>query len=155
MMTGNDTSPQPENIRLIRGDSRFEAKIIGHNSYADWYGWVPSPADDSIIPSIWNRSFCIEPRYDNSFILNRSETNDTFVRDQDHSAGLYEQQWNKAIEYSRNGQIDFILIYSWNEYHERSQIEPCFDSTSAFANQSHFLFDRTRKNIDILRGRAS
>ena len=152
MMTGNDTNPKPENIQSIRRDSRFEARIIGHNSYADWYGWVPSPANDSIIPSVWNRSCCIEPRYDNSFILNRSETNDTFVRDQDYTGRLYEQQWSKAIEYSRNGQIDFMLIYSWNEYHERSQIEPCIDRTSSYINQTYFLLDMTRKNIDILRG---
>jgi len=154
-MTGTVNHPQPQNIVEIRNDSRFEARIIGHNDYVDWYAWTPSPVNDGVVPLAWNRSCCIEPRYDNSFILNRSETNDTSVNDQDYSGRLYEQQWNKAIDYSRKGDIDFILIYSWNEYHERSQIEPCVDSTSAYANESYFLLDMTRKYVDILRGKSS
>lgn len=43
------------------------------------------------------------------------------------SQGLYQEQWNYVL--SRSSDVKLVLIYSWNEYHERTAIEPHYDYT--------------------------
>ena len=121
-MTGTLENPKPENINEIRNDSRFESRIVGHNDYVDWWFAIPCTANNSTIPPLSKRDgmICVEPRYDDQF-LGRDE-NSTF--DGNLTEGLYDKQWNEAIRLADEGKVSYVTIYSWNEYHERSQIEP-------------------------------
>jgi len=117
-MTGNKTMQD-----AIHNDSRFSSKIVGHNDYVDWYAWRPCSVDregyPDVLPRLSKDGFtCIEPRYDDSHIGR------TYTFDENYSDGLYDRQWNKALEYREEGNLSIVAVYSWNEYHERSQIEP-------------------------------
>jgi hypothetical protein len=110
-----------ESRQRIENDSRFTARIIGHHDYVDWYAWRPCSVDDEnhpiTLPKLSKDGFtCIEPRYDDSHIGRSS----TF--DDDYSEDMYDRQWTWALKQGSN--LSIIAIYSWNEYHERSQIEP-------------------------------
>ena len=117
----SDMTSTSESRQRIGNDSRFAARIIGHHDYVDWYAWRPCSVDDEdypiTLPKLSKDGFtCIEPRYDDSHIGRSS----TF--DDDYSEGVYDRQWTWAMKQGSN--ISIIAIYSWNEYHERSQIEP-------------------------------
>jgi len=117
----SDMTSTSESRQRIGNDSRFAARIIGHHDYVDWYAWRPCSVDDEdyplTLPKLSKDGFtCIEPRYDDSHIGRSS----TF--DDDYSEGVYDRQWTWALKQGSN--LSIIAIYSWNEYHERSQIEP-------------------------------
>jgi len=117
----SDVTNTSESRQRIGNDSRFSARIIGHHDYVDWYAWRPCSVDDEdypiTLPKLSKDGFtCIEPRYDDSHIGRSS----TF--DDDYSEGVYDRQWTWALKQGSN--LSIIAIYSWNEYHERSQIEP-------------------------------
>jgi hypothetical protein len=115
--TGTSENPKRENTETMRNDSRFEARIVGHSNYTDWYAWRPCSVDHSVLPKLSKGNFtCIEPTYDDSHI----GRNNTF--DENYSEDLYDRQWYWAL--MQEGGIGIVAIYSWNEYHERSQIEP-------------------------------
>jgi hypothetical protein len=112
-----------ENRTAIRSVSGFSARIIGQSNYVDWYAWRPCSTDGEDYPSVFPKLSedgftCIEPRYDDSHIGGHS----TF--DEDYTEGLYDEQWRTAQEYRDQGNLSIVAIYSWNEYHERSEIEP-------------------------------
>ena len=117
----SDMTNTSESRQRIGNDSRFAARIIGHHDYVDWYAWRPCSVDEEdypiTLPKLSKDGFtCIEPRYDDSHIGRSS----TF--DDDYSEGVYDRQWTWALKQGSN--LSIIAIYSWNEYHERSQIEP-------------------------------
>jgi hypothetical protein len=119
-MTGPNGQPNNTNIQQILNDSRFEARIIGHDDYVNWTAWrpnsLPGQNNSNVLPVLSVDGFtCIEPRYDDTHI------NGTNAIDPNYSLGMYDNQWNWAIS---NSGVKIIAIYSWNEYHERSQIEP-------------------------------
>ena len=71
----------------------------------------------------------ITPRID-SYYNNRSGYQEGYLRfDPTLQLGLYQAEWSFVI--SHRSQVKLVLIYSWNEYHERSAIEPHYDGTSA------------------------
>jgi hypothetical protein len=117
----SDMTNTSESRQRIGNDSRFTARIIGHHDYVDWYAWRPCSVDDEdyplTLPKLSKDGFtCIEPRYDDSHI-GRSSTFDA-----DYSEGVYDRQWTWALK--QGSHLGIIAVYSWNEYHERSQIEP-------------------------------
>ena len=112
-----------ENRTAIYSVTGFSARIVGQSDYVDWYAWRPCNGDNegypNIFPKLSKDDFtCIEPRYDDSHIGG----NNTF--DENYTDGLYDQQWRTAQEYMDQGNLSIVAIYSWNEYHERSEIEP-------------------------------
>ena len=134
-MTGG-TNPQgfPSggdfNRMKIQSDARFESRILGHNPYVDWYFITPCSVDNSPEPVLSKDGFIsIEPRYDDQFL--GREKNSTF--DETYKEGLYDQQWSKAVSLTREGRVKLIAIYSWNEYHERSQVEPHYNTDKSCA----------------------
>jgi len=114
-MTG--TKAQRE---AMYSDSRFRARIVGHKDYVDWWFAIPCSVNNSTIPPLSRRDgmICVEPRYDNYYINGSSRF------DPNYTEGLYDKQWNEAIRLAREGKVNSVTIYSWNEYHERSQVEP-------------------------------
>jgi len=127
----SDMTNTSESRNKIGSDSRFTSRIIGHHDYVDWYAWRPCSVDAEdypiTLPKLSKDGFtCIEPRYDDSHI----GRNSTF--DGNYSEGLYDRQWTWALR--QGGNVSIIAIYSWNEYHERSEIEPHItDGTSVLS----------------------
>lgn len=138
------------NIPKIYSDARFESRILGHNDYVDWYFVTPCSVDDSSVPKLCVDGFiAVEPRYDDQYL--GRDTNSTFDERVEY---LYWLQWNKVLQYKRENKVNFVVIYSWNEYHERSQIEPCNDATSIHADNPYFLLNRTKEYIERLKATA-
>jgi len=118
-MTGTVDKPRPDRVAQIHNDSLFEDRIIGHNNYVDWCAWTPSTVNSSRIPVLRDGFTVVEPRFDYSHI------NSTFESyDPNYSEGLYEEQWSQVANWTKTQDVRYAAIYSWNEYHERSQIEP-------------------------------
>ena len=62
---------------------------------------------------------------------------------------LYDQQWQKALDCNIQNAIDLITITSWNEFPERTAIEPHHDATAS--NQDpYFLYNKTMNYISQL-----
>lgn len=131
---------------VIHSDSRFAARIVGHSSYVDWWFAYPCSVDSRELPPVSSRDgvFCVEPRYDDQFL--GRDKNSTF--DENLTEGLYDKQWEEAVRLAREGEVNYVTIYSWNEYHERSQIEPHIDRNG---NDVTSLFFRTKNYIDWIK----
>jgi hypothetical protein len=83
------------------------------------YNYAPQVSFDGMVGII--------PRYDDYYQPSRSSS---YMRyDYNYSQGLYAAQWNYLIQRPNVAQL--VLIYGWNEYHERSQLEPHYDRTAA------------------------
>jgi len=130
---------------------RFQTRIVGHSPYVDWWFAIPCTVNNSTIPPLSKKDgmICVEPRYDDQFIY-RTE-NSTF--DPSLSEGLYAKQWNEALRLARESKVNLVIIYSWNEYHERSQIEPCNDSTSYQPENTTLNLEKTRYFISQIKSK--
>lgn len=145
------TTDNPVHRAQIVSDNRVEARLFGHRSdYFEWYGWIPcSVNSSSTIPVNQMDGFtCIEPRYDDTSIGRTS------AFDQSLNGNLYDTEWKEAIEGTTDGAVKIVAIYSWNEYHERSFIEPAYDHTTGksstyLLNKTHYYINEI-KNLTII-----
>lgn len=125
----------------VPGDDGFTSIIVGHQNYVDWIYWgTPN--------KIVNKTINVMPRYDDSRVRSPNQTIDPRYQE-----GVYDTQWLKALNYACEGKVDIIMITSFNEFHERTQVEPCFDNTS-YTTNPFLIFDKTRKYIQMLRDRC-
>lgn len=128
----------------IPKDERFNALIVGQMDYAQW---VYTDVNPYVAPShtpLTNQT-SVTPRFDDS----RFRTPPCVV-DANLTQGVYDREWNNAIQLWKEGKIGTILITSWNEYVERTAIEPHYDATAK--NQDpYFLFNKTKYYIDQIR----
>lgn len=120
-------------------DSRFTLRLIGCQSNDDWEYQVPDPSL-SAQPVCRDGEISVSPRYDAN----------GWYEDVNYTQGLYDQQWIKAINEAKQGKVDIITIISWNEFAERTQIEPAWDTTSAFKDNPFYLFNKTENYIKSL-----
>jgi hypothetical protein len=78
----------------------------------------------------------IVPRIDSYY--NAGQQGGSYLRfDPTLASGLYSEQWSYVI--THRSQVQLVLIYSWNEYHERSEIEPHTDYTNTTVGPSYLL----------------
>jgi len=138
------------NINEILTDGRFIVRIVGHRHYVDWLYWrIPecawSDETDSALGT--DGHITVIPRYDDDHF--RSEYPPVY--DSNYTDGLYDNQWNTAIKLAREGKVNIVTITSWNEYAERTMIEPTNDTTSAYSDP-YWLFKNTKEYINILKG---
>jgi hypothetical protein len=107
------------NRTAIRSVTGFSARIIGHSNYVDWWAWPLAGHDEAPEPKLSKDGYIgILPRYDDTHLPNRTNT----IYDVNYTEGLYDMQWNEVL--SNVSKVNYVGIYSWNECHERSQIEP-------------------------------
>jgi hypothetical protein len=67
------------------------------------------------------------PRIDSYF--DRGYEGGSYLRfDSNLSQGLYQEQWSYVL--NNTPEVKLVLVYSWNEYHERTAIEPHQDLTA-------------------------
>jgi len=139
------TNPEANRVKIKGGDN-FTSRIIGDMSYVDWYWWFPNngrPDQKTPLRSdVDGGQTTIEPRYDDSRLGNGRNTKN----DPDFSEGEYQKQWDVAKAWIEAGKCKIVLIGTWNDYTERTQVEPCFDATS-FTPYPFYLLDITRANI--------
>jgi len=128
-------------------DPRFTVITFGISEYADWLYENFSPNFRG--SSLGNRSFPVIPRFDETN-FNVSERPGQYRRDANFTEGLYDELWEKAIECAKFYEIDVITIQCWNEYAERSNIEPHYDATADV--DPFFLYNKTKNYICQLRG---
>lgn len=124
----------------VPGDNRFALRHIGCQPNDDWEYQVPD-SSLSTQPVCRDGEISVCPRYDAN----------GWHEDVNYTQGLYDQQWIKAINETKQGKVDIITIISWNEFAERTQIEPTWDTTSAFKDNPFYLFNKTENYIEILK----
>jgi hypothetical protein len=79
------------------------------------YEYAPGISPDGEVGVIW--------RYDDYY-----QRPTSYMRfDVNGSQGMYNYEWNYAIQYK--AEVNLVLLYSWNEYHERTALEPHEDFT--------------------------
>jgi hypothetical protein len=134
-------TPNPNVIR--NGD--FTVKIVGGDTYADWI-YLDLIKDLVSEPTVRNRQVSVTPRFDDSRFRSPQHTNDT-----DLTEGVYDKGWQRAISLTRSNAIDVVTICSWNEYPERTAIEPHWDA-DAYDHNPYFLYNKTKQYIFELKG---
>jgi len=118
-------------------DNRFTVKIVGNDNNAEWlYDCVTTQNN----PTPSNRQISISPRFDDFYVRPNNETVDAKLE------YLYAKQWQKALDYAKQNAIDFITITSWNEYPERTTIEPHYDATAS-NKDPYYLYNQTKDYI--------
>ena len=148
LMTFNPVEP-------LYNDTRFTSKLIGNyacepvntcpnhglDQALDWVWWE-APAqyfegqagslnatNDEGQPVISaDGEVTLVPRIDSYF--DRGYQNGSYLRfDANLSEGLYGEEWNYVL--SHKSSVRLVIIYSWNEFHERTAIEPHIDWNEA------------------------
>lgn len=130
---------------LQPGDNaNFSVRTIGNRpNSVDWTWWdAPSQyfsgqggsanaTNDEGLPVISSDGeVTIVPRIDSYY--GRANASGFYLRfDPNLNEGLYQEQWSYVLAHSSS--VKLIIIYSWNEYHERTEIEPHFDGTASVA----------------------
>jgi hypothetical protein len=132
-LTPNGTIPQ---------DERFTTRIVGTQSYAQW---IYSNLNINTKPAKnpYTDQTSVTPRYDD---LNIQERNSHCVVDADLTEGTYDEEWKNAINLLKEEKIKTIIITSWNEYPERTAIEPHHDATANNLDP-WFLYIKTKTYI--------
>jgi len=121
---------------IIPEDNRFTVKIVGHSDYADWIYEDVATTHKPNPPIPRERQIPVCPRYDDYYVRYPNCTIDAKLE------YLYAEQWERAINLTQEGKIDIITITSWNEYPERTMIEPHYDST-AWNPDPFYLYNMT------------
>ena len=126
---------------IVPNDCRFSLRLIGYNLTGgdDWEYQVPN-ATLSSQPICRDGEISACPRY--------CANNQSI--DADYTQGLYDEQWGKILNETKQGNIKIVTIISWNEFSERTQIEPTNDTTSAFKDDPFYLFNKTHGYIETL-----
>jgi len=126
-------------------DNRYETRIVGSrgNQQSEWIYDIPTESPTLCVDGEIN----VIPRYDISHWKNFSKP-----IDQNLTEGIYDKQWNKVLNLARQGKVRIVTITSWNEYAERTQIEPSWDKTSSLQkNNPFYLYNKTQNYIKQLR----
>jgi prefoldin subunit 5 len=166
-MTGTEANPKPQNIQNITSDPLFEPRIIGQDSYVNWTSWRPYRGCNitSPYPPSMNEFMCVMPRYDETRLDPQHNTTgaprnimcDPHLdgSDGEHveplNEPLYDKQWKEVLANASSGHVKYVAIATWNDFTERTQIEPCYDNTSTYGDYSTFLLDKTRYYTSQLR----
>jgi hypothetical protein len=121
---------------------RFSVLLVGEQNYTQWtYNDLDVFDNASYVPHLDEVS--VTPRYDDS----RLNRNESCIVDYNLVFGVYSKEWQKAIQLWKDGKIDTIMITSWNEYKERTEIEPHYDGTAA-NKDPYLLYNETKDFIN-------
>ena len=131
---------------VVPSDDRFTMRIVGNKHYADWVYTDLVPIEGRL-PR--NRQFPVTPRFDDTRFKKPGH-----VIDKDLCEGVYDEQWQRAIDYAGNDIVDVVTICSWNEYPERTAIEPHWDA-DAYDHNPYFLYNKTESYITELKTKYS
>jgi hypothetical protein len=142
MYNGDNLTDQGKNWK---SDARFSYLVVGMAPYTDIVFHHLTDVYNGSIPH--GRSYSIAPRYDDS-ILNRFWSNHTI--DFDYSENRYIGQWDEVLNWAKNGKLEYVMLCTWNDYSERTQIEPHHDR-DAFTSDPYYLFNITKEYVSKLK----
>jgi hypothetical protein len=138
----------------------FVNEIVGNSRYVNVTLWRAPNSDlqgeyDQILsnyegnPNISTTGIVsILPRYDDRDLYVAGGRSSYMQFDISYNESLYQTEWNYVLNNSNH--VSMVLIYSWNEYHERSAIEPHYDNTSSVS--PFYLTDLTKYYVTKLQG---
>lgn len=127
-------------------DSRFTVKINGQKAYVDWVYHDKIPGQwQGTLP--YNRVFPVCPSFDDSHVRYPNHTIDI-----DYSNGSYINDWEEALNYANNDEVDIITICSWNELEERTAIEPHYNPNAT--KGPFYLYNLTKTYVYNLKGQG-
>jgi len=126
-------------------DNRFKIILVGQENYVQWI-YTDLNYYSKPIRNPYTNQISVTPRYDDSHVEGRQPC----IVDDTLENGIYGKEWENAISLLKEGKIDVITITSWNEYPERTAIEPHHDAT-AFDTDPWFLYYKTRDYIQDIR----
>lgn len=122
-------------------DSRFAEIIVGDQNYTQW---------TFSTNEFHTNQISIISRFDDSRIRPPGREYDV-----DLSNHTYDLGWQKAIQLWGQGKINTILVTSWNEYPERTEIEPHYDhdyNETMYNNATYYLYNKTKEYITQVQG---
>gem|GEM_PF-3415209 len=123
--------PQPANYTI---------RIVGNdNTYADWPYWTSTPTTTS------DGYVSLIPRYDD-YYLYLEGGRQSYVRIDLGMIRIYKEGWNYVL--NNTERVRLVAIATWNEYHERTAIEPHIDRTSA--TSPYYLISLTQREVKEL-----
>jgi hypothetical protein len=127
----------------IPSDGRFDTVLVGQSPYVQWvYTDLNCYAKPTESP--YTNQTIVTPRFDDSRFRKPS-----CVVDPNLTEGVYDQEWKNAIQLVKDGKVNIVMITSWNEYVERTEIEPHYDAT-AYNHDPYFLYSKTKDYINQL-----
>jgi hypothetical protein len=147
-------------------NSSFTSRVVGNNlalaqwiwwrapgQYFDAYGGTDNPPCTCYVgePQISSDGFVsIIPRYDDYYLYLEGGRSGYMRVDYSYSQGLYQSEWDYVIgQAKRYNNVHLVLVNSWNEFHERTAIEPHYDFSNANA-QTFYLINATQYYIGQL-----
>ena len=144
----------------IEADHDFSVRILGQANYSDWMTWRPyidSGTTRTFPPK--NGFMCVMPRYDERGLApDRNRCADPYLDASDgqnveplNGEPIYDKQWKEVFVNALAGDVKYVGIATWNDFTERTQIEPCYDNTSAYKDDPFFLLNKTKHYTTQLR----
>ena len=88
----------------------------------------------------------ISPTYDDYYLWLAHQRPGYMRFDYQMSEGMYGSEWTYVL--GKAGSVSLVLIYSWNEYHERTAIEPHVDASSPLPPS--YLLNQTERYVSEL-----
>lgn len=135
----NDKSLTDNGLFLQDEKSRFNTILVGQQSYTQW---IYTNLNFYDLPVHEPRGqISVTPRFDDSLFRTPP-----CIVDSNLTEGVYDLEWERAIQLVRERRIDTIMITSWNEYVERTEIEPHYDGTTCIHDPA-FLYNKTKNYI--------
>lgn len=135
-------APWSDAGRLPANDT-FTYRLVGSSpNPVDWYFWVgmnfldasggsAQPQNYATNPTIsTDGEVGIAPRYDDYYLWSGGERPGFMRFDYMMTQQMYSAEWRYVL--GQKNDVRLVLLYSWNEYHERTAIEPHSDFTAAF-----------------------
>lgn len=139
-------TPTMNSVREVPQNLSYAFRLVGgYPNKVDWYFWegmnfLDSSGGTNVTPSDYMRSLNISsdgevgvaPRYDDYYLhVAYPYIRTGYMRfDYDLSEGMYYSEWSGVIQKAPD--VKLVLLDSWNEYHERTAIEPHSDLTAGY-----------------------
>ena len=136
-MEYNPSSDFPDYTIRITGNDIDSAR------YQDWDYWPDYIDPEHVTLKIRRNGYVvIIPRYDDTHFRDPGRV------DQNYTENLYVKEWEWILEHK--DAISIVMITSWNEYHERTMIEPHYDGTVSI--DPFYIYNPTKTYIEKLKG---
>ena len=139
----------PIGMKYRPNTTMYTIRIVGNDidnaRYQDWDYWPDY--DKNLTGKLRIRTdgyVAITPRYDDEHF----RPGNVPSYDPNLTKNWYQKQWQWILNNTQN--ISIITIATWNEYHERTMIEPHYDATSPIKDP-YYLYNITRKYIDQIK----
>ncbi|MEM3596752.1 MAG: hypothetical protein QXJ53_01275 [Candidatus Bathyarchaeia archaeon] len=148
-------APNLTDFSKFQYDDRFTVKFSGHFSfcnfvYSHFEGYEPyqSWKNNKFYDIPYCRMYPLCPRYDDFYVRYPN-----YTINKDLSLPIYENEWKDAIKYAKANKIDIVTIATWNEFPERTAIEPHYDR-DAWNNDPYYLYNLTKQYIAQIKGES-